>query len=83
MLNKDRHPCVRDSPEVTVFCAISKNRVHGPYFIEDNVTVGDICLVMLQSWLMDRLAANEDEDFIFAAKRCSTPLEVVCSRLLE
>ena len=42
----------------------SASDVHGPYFFEDNVT-GDNYLHMLQSWLMDRHAANKDEDFIF------------------
>ena len=32
----------RDSPKVNVFCAISKNHVHGPFFFERNVT-GDVC----------------------------------------
>ena len=55
---------VRDSPKVNVFCAISKKHVHGPYFFDENVT-GDNYLHMLQAWLMDRLTANEAEDFIF------------------
>jgi len=49
---------------VNVFCAISQKHVHGPYFFHENVT-GDNYLHMLQAWLMDRLAANEAEDFIF------------------
>ena len=36
----------RDSPKVNVFCAISKNHVHGPFFFEENVT-GDAYLQML------------------------------------
>ena len=54
----------RDSPKVNVFCAISKNHVHSPFFFEGNVT-GDVCLQMLQNWLMDDLTANEHEDFIY------------------
>ena len=42
----------RDSSKVNVFCAISKNHVHGPFFFERNVT-GDVYLHMLQNWLMD------------------------------
>lgn len=53
----------RDSPKVNVFCAISKNHVHGPSFFEGNVT-GDGYLEMLQNWLMDELIANEHEYFI-------------------
>ena len=52
----------RDSPKVNVFCAISKNHVHGPFFFEGNVT-GNVYLQMLQNRLMDELIANEDEDF--------------------
>ena len=54
----------RDSPKVNVFCAISKNHVHGLFFFERNVT-GDVYLQMLQNWLMDELIANEYEDFIY------------------
>ena len=49
---------------MNVFCAISKKHVHDPYFFDENVT-GDNYLHMLQTWLMDRLTANEGEDFIF------------------
>ena len=36
----------KDSPKVNVFCAISKNQVHGPFFFEGNVT-DDVYLLML------------------------------------
>ena len=55
---------MRDSPKVNVFCAISKNRLYGPFFFEGNVT-GDVYLHMLQKWLFDKLIANEHEHFIF------------------
>jgi len=55
---------MRDSPKVNVFCAISKNHLHGPFFFEGNVT-GDVYLQMLQNWLIDKLIANEHEHFIF------------------
>ena len=29
---------VKDSPKVSVFCAISKNEVHGQFFFDGNVT---------------------------------------------
>ena len=54
----------RDSPKVNVFCAISKNHVHGPFFFEENVT-GNVYLWMLQNWLMDELIANEHENFTY------------------
>ena len=54
----------RDSPKVNVFCAISKNHVHGPFFFEGNVT-GDVYIQIFQNWRMDELIANEHEDFIY------------------
>ena len=54
----------RDSPKVNVFCAISKNHVHGPFFFEENVS-GDVYLQMLQNWLMDELIGNEHKNFIY------------------
>ena len=36
----------------------------GPFFFEGNVT-GDVCLQMLQNWVVDELIANEHEDFIY------------------
>ena len=53
----------RDSSKVNVFCAISKNHVHGPFFFEGNVT-SDVYLQMVQNWLMDELIANKHENFI-------------------
>ena len=38
----------RDSPKVDLFCAISKNHVHGPFFFEGNAT-GNVYLQMLQN----------------------------------
>ena len=38
----------RNSPKVNVFCAISKNHVHGLFFFEKNLT-GDVYLQMLQN----------------------------------
>ena len=54
----------RDSPKVNVFCAILKNHVHSLFFFEKNVT-GNVYLQMLQNWLIDKLIANEHEDFIY------------------
>ena len=54
----------KDSPKVNVFCAISKNHVHGPFFFEGNVT-GAVYLHTLQNWLMDERIGNEREDFIY------------------
>ena len=54
----------RDSPKMNVFCAISKNHVHGPFFFEGNL-IGDVYLQMLQNWLMNELMANQHENFIY------------------
>ena len=51
---------MRDSPKVSMFCAISKQD-SGPFFFVGNVT-GDVYLHMHQNWLMDELTANEHED---------------------
>ena len=55
---------VRDSPKESIFCAISKEQVDGPFFFEGNVN-GDAYLHMHQNWPMDELTANEHGDFIF------------------
>ena len=54
----------RNSPKMNVFCAISKNHIHGPFFFERNA-IGYVYLQMLQNWLMDELIANGHEDFNF------------------
>ena len=52
------------SPKVNVFCAISQNHIHGPFFFEENVN-GDVYLRMLQDWFMYKLTANEHKSFIY------------------
>jgi len=55
---------VRDSPKVNVFCAISNEKLYGPFFFEEPTINGMICLHMLQNWLIPQL--NEDSnDYIF------------------
>ena len=44
---------------MNVFCAISKNHVHGPFYLRN------MWLAMFQNWLMNELTANEHEDFIY------------------
>ena len=55
----------RDSPKVTVFCAMLKKAVYGPFFFERAGVNGDTYLDMLENWLMDNLSENESGDFIF------------------
>ena len=46
---------VRDSPKVIVFCAISNEKVYGPFFFEQPTVNGMIYLHMLENWLMPQL----------------------------
>ena len=55
----------RDSPKVTVFCAMSKKAVYGPFFFERATVNGETYLDMLENWLMDKLSEEESGDFIF------------------
>ena len=55
---------VRDSPKVNVFCAISNEKVYGPFFFEEPTINGMIYLHMLENRLMPQL--NEDSNgYIF------------------
>ena len=53
----------RDSPKVNVFCAVSIEKVYGPYFFDENTFTGTTYLQMLQNWLLPRLRADSN-DFI-------------------
>ena len=55
----------RDSPKVTVFCAMSKKAVCGPLFFERATVNGETYVHMLENWLMDKLSEKESGDFIF------------------
>lgn len=54
----------RDSPKVNVFCAVSQNKVYGPFFFEGNTVTGQTYLEMLQNWLFASLQADSN-DFVF------------------
>ena len=54
----------RDSPKVNVFCAVSQDKVYGPFFFEGRTVTGRSYLEMLQVWLFPLLNADSD-DFIF------------------
>lgn len=60
------HECVehqRDSPKVNVFCAISPEKIYGPFFFLEPTVTGHVFLDMLQQWLLPQL--DEDSaDFI-------------------
>ena len=55
----------RDSPKMTVYCAMSKKAVYGPLFFEKATVNGETYLDMLENWLMDNLSGNKSGDFIF------------------
>jgi hypothetical protein len=52
------------SPEVNVFCAISKEKVYGPFFFVENTVKGNSYLDMLTLWLLPQLQ-EDSNDFIF------------------
>ena len=54
----------RDSPKINVFCAISRKKVYGPFFFEENTVTGNTYLNMLQTWLFPQLQVDSDE-FVF------------------
>jgi hypothetical protein len=45
----------RDSPKVNVFCAVSSQKVYGPFFFAEETVTGMTYLDMLQLWLMPHL----------------------------
>jgi hypothetical protein len=54
----------RDSPKVNVFCAISKEKVYGPFSLMENTITGNSYLDMLTLWLLPQLQ-EDSNDFIF------------------
>lgn len=54
----------RDSLKVNVFCAVSNDRVCGPFFFEHNTVTGRTYLEMLRIWLFPLLQAHS-HDFVF------------------
>jgi len=55
---------VRDSPKVSVFCAVSSCKVYGPFFFAGPTVTGINYLDMLRLWLMPQLQ-EDSEDFVF------------------
>lgn len=54
----------RDSPKVNVFCAISRNKVYGPFFFAENTVTGITYLDMLENYLFPQLETDSN-DFIY------------------
>ena len=51
----------RDSPKVSAFCAISSQKVYGPFFFAEETVTGMAYLDMLQLWPMPQLQNNNDK----------------------
>jgi hypothetical protein len=52
--SENPHACVEhqcDSPKVNVFCAVSSQKVYGPFFSAEETVTGMTYLDMLQLWL--------------------------------
>ena len=52
---------VRDNPKVNVFCALSKERVYGPFFFMETTITGIVHLDMLQEFLIPQLDEDDQE----------------------
>ena len=50
----------RDSPKVNVFCAVSHEKVHGPFFFTEATVTGNSFLDMLENWLLSQQNTNCD-----------------------
>jgi len=42
----------RDSPKVNVFCVVSREEVHGPFFFSEANVTGASFLDMFENWLL-------------------------------
>jgi hypothetical protein len=52
----------RHSPKVNVFCAVSREKEHGPFFFIEATVTGDSFLDMLENWLLPQLNTNYDDN---------------------
>ena len=49
------------TPEVNVFCAVSRKKVHGPFFFNEATVTGYSFLDMLENWLLPQLNTSYDD----------------------
>lgn len=54
----------RDSPKFNVFCAVSREKVYGPFFFVENTVTGITYLDMLENYLFPQLETDSN-DFIY------------------
>jgi hypothetical protein len=55
------HTHQRDNPKVNVFCAVSREKMHGPYFFIKATVTGESFLYMLENCLLPQLNTNYDD----------------------
>jgi hypothetical protein len=60
----------RDSSGVNVFCAVSRDKVHGPFVFTESAVTGDSFLVMLENWLLPQLNIKYN-DYILQLDRAT------------
>lgn len=58
----------QDSPNVNVFCAMSRRKLCQPLFFEESIVTGQSFLAMLQNWLMP-LLKNDSDNFVLQLDR--------------
>jgi hypothetical protein len=51
----------RDSEKANVFCAVSRKKVHGPFFFNEATVSDDSFLNMLENWLLPELNSNSSD----------------------
>ena len=51
----------RDSPKVIVFSAVSREKLHGPFFFTEATVTGDSFLDMLENWFLPQLNTKYDD----------------------
>ncbi|PNF27089.1 hypothetical protein B7P43_G08552 [Cryptotermes secundus] len=64
---------VRDSPNVNVFCTLSKERVYGPFFFMETTITGIAYLDMLQEFLIPQLDEDVQEGRIHFQQDVAPP----------
>lgn len=53
----------RDSPKLNVYCAVSKQKIYGPFFFQESTVTGTSYLDMVSEWLIPQLQ-EDSNDFI-------------------
>lgn len=55
----------QDSSKLNVFCAISRQKVYGPFFFGEATVIGTSYLDVLQLWLFPQLVEDKPNNFIW------------------